>query len=199
MRGDDSVLLIDLGGVLFGFDHPHRLAMLGDCLGLSPDRVDDLLWRSGFSADCDAGRYPDAATVRREVRRITGYGGHDADLDAAWCSAFRPDDAITGMLADGQSPRRLGVFTNNGPLEEEVLTRSYPAAFAPFERLFFCHRLVANKPDPAVYRQVADLLAMPPQQISFVDDSADNVDAARDCGWKAIQYRSPDDLRALLH
>jgi HAD superfamily hydrolase (TIGR01509 family) len=80
---------------------------------------------------------------------------------------------------------RRGVFTNNGPLEEEVLTRLYPDAFGPFEHLLFCWRLTANKPDLAVYRQVTALLAVSPGQIGFADDSADNVEAALACRWHA--------------
>jgi hypothetical protein len=59
-----QMLLVDLGGVLFSFDHEYRLTVLGECLGLPPSRVDELLWQSGFSADCDAGRYRDAAAIR---------------------------------------------------------------------------------------------------------------------------------------
>ena len=103
---------------------------------------------------------------------------------------------MIGLLARHRGGRR-GVFTNNGPLEEEVLIRLYPDAFGPFEHLFFCWRLTANKPDLAVYRQVAGLLAVPPGQISFADDSAGNVRAALACGWNAVCYRSPGDLSAL--
>jgi putative hydrolase of the HAD superfamily len=191
-----QVLLVDLGGVLFSFDHEHRLNVLGDCLGLPPGRVDELLWQSGFSASCDAGRYRGAAAVRAQIRRITGYAGLDERLDTAWCSAFRPDPDVIGLLARHPGGRR-GVFTNNGPLEEEVLTRRYPDAFGLFEHLFFCWRLISNKPDPAVYRQVTDLLAVSPGQIGFADDSADNVEAALACGWRAVRYRSPGDLGAL--
>jgi len=97
-----QLLLVDLGGVLFSFDHEHRLNVLGDCLGLPPGQVDELLWQSGFSASCDAGRYRDAAAVRAQIRRITGYAGPGEDLDTAWCSAFRPDPDVTGLL--GRSP-----------------------------------------------------------------------------------------------
>ena len=196
MDDEQGVLLLDLGGVLFDFDHQYRLEVLGSCLGLDPGEVDALLWRSGFSADCDAGRYPDAAAVRAEIRRRTGYTGPDVDLDAAWCSAFRPDQDIVSLLARHRGQR--GVFTNNGPLEEQVLTRLYPQVFEPLAHLFFCHRLAANKPDPAVYQQVAALLAVPPALISFADDSTDNVDTARRCGWNAVQFRSAADLGALL-
>jgi HAD superfamily hydrolase (TIGR01509 family) len=191
------VVLLDLGGVLFSFDHEHRLDVLGGCLGLPAGRVDELLWQSGFSGDCDAGRYPGAAQVRAEVRRITGYTGPDETLDDAWCSAFRPDPAVVSLLA-GHPAAGLGVFTNNGPLEEQVLTRRYPDVFAPFGHVFFCWRLAANKPEPAVYRQVASLLGVPPDQIGFADDGADNVDAARRCGWHAVHYGAPGDLEALL-
>ncbi len=193
-----EVLLVDLGGVLFSFDHPHRLRELGQCLGLSPDRVDELLWKSGFSADCDAGRYPDAAAVRAKVRQLTGYTGTDGDLDAAWCSAFRPDQQVLDLLATQPERLRYGVFTNNGPLEEDALTRLYPEAFGIFADRFFCHRLVANKPDSAVYHQVTGLLGVAPDSIRFVDDSAGNVDAARHCGWTAARYRQLSDLAGLI-
>ena len=193
-----NALLVDLGGVLFGFDHPHRLRVLGQLLGRPPEEVDALLWESGFSADCDAGRYPDAAAVRAQVREITGYTGTDEDLDAAWCSAFQPDQRVLGLLAPRRADLRYGVFTNNGPLEEEALTRLYPGVFEIFADQFFCHRLAANKPDPAVYRQVTELLGVGPEDISFVDDSADNVAAARRCGWTAVRYQEPSDLGALL-
>jgi glucose-1-phosphatase len=193
-----NVLLVDLGGVLFSFDHPYRLQVLGQRLDMSPDRVDALLWDSGFSGDCDAGRYPDAAAVRVKVREITGYTGTDEDLDAAWCSAFQPDQQVLGLLAARRKGLRNGVFTNNGPLEEEALIRLYPGAFKIFTDRFFCHRLTANKPDPAVYRQLTELLGVGPEDISFVDDSADNVAAASRCGWTAVRYHQPSDLGDLL-
>jgi HAD superfamily hydrolase (TIGR01509 family) len=197
VEGDRTqMLLVDLGGVLFSFDHEHRLNVLGECLGLPPGRVDELLWQSGFSAACDAGRYRDAAAVRAQVRRITDYAGSDDHLDAAWCSAFRPDPGVIELLTRHRGGQR-GVFTNNGPLEEEVLTRLYPDVFGLFEHLFFCWRLTANKPDPAVYRQVTELLGVPPGQISFADDSVGNVETALACGWKPVRYRSPGDLGAL--
>lgn len=194
------VVLIDLGGVLFTFDHRHRLDALSACTGLSPARLDALLWRSGFSADCDAGRYPDAAAMRTEVRRITGYSGTDDTLDAAWCSAFRPNldvlDVLDVLRADHDGSR-YGVLTNNGPLEEETLTRLYPNMFASLPHHFFCHRLVAPKPDPAVFLQVLGLLCTTPDRVVLVDDDVRNVEAARACGWHAIRYRSPADIAAI--
>jgi glucose-1-phosphatase len=182
-------------GVLFDFDDDHRVDRLGELFGRSAQHVKEALWDSGFSADADAGTYPTAAEVRAQVRTIMGYSGSDEDLDIAWCSAFRPAEDVIALVDRTDVPR--GVFTNNGPLEEEVLTRLYPDVFALFDRLFFCHRMSANKPDPAVYDEVSAELAVPPAQIRFADDGEDNVDAARRAGWTAVIYRTFEDLSAL--
>ncbi len=191
----DYVLLVDLGGVLFDFDDEHRVDRLGELFGHSAQQVKEALWDSGFSADADAGIYPTAAEVRAQVRTIMGYTGSDEDLDVAWCSAFKPAEDVVALVGQIAVPR--GVFTNNGPLEEEVLTRLYPEVFALFDRLFFCHRMSANKPNPAVYEEVSAELSVPPAQIRFADDGEDNVEAARRAGWTAVAYRTIEDLSAL--
>jgi hypothetical protein len=64
-----------------------------------------------------------------------------------WCSAFRPDPDVTGLLARHPAGRR-GVLTNDGPLEEDVLARLYPDVLGSFGYLFFCWRLAATSLTP---------------------------------------------------
>jgi putative hydrolase of the HAD superfamily len=141
-------LVVDLGGVVCRFDHAHRLDRLARACGLTQERIHALLWRSGFSADCDRGRYGSAALVRARIRAVLGFTGGDDDLDDAWCSAYRPDPAVIDALDRHRGGRVLALFTNNGPLEEQALTRRHPEVFARFDHLFFSHRLGHRKPDP---------------------------------------------------
>ncbi|MEU4242748.1 HAD-IA family hydrolase [Actinoplanes sp. NPDC026619] len=180
-------LVADLGGVAFHFDHAHRLARLAARCGLPAERIDALLWKSGFSAACDEGRYGSAAEMRAAIRAILDFPGRDADLDDDWCSAFRPDRAVIALLGDA------ALFTNNGPLEEEALPRLHPAAFERFEPLFFSYRLGCRKPDPAAFAAMSARLGSPP--IVFVDDSAANVTAAKTAGWHAVRYLGLAGLR----
>ena len=119
-------------------------------------------------------------------------------LKAAGDLARRGGCHLAVLVADQRGAIEFGGFTNNGPLEEEVLPRLYPRAFEPFTHRFFCHRLGANKPDPRVYRRVSDLLGAAPGQIGFVDDSAENISAAREHGWDAVQFEALADLADLL-
>jgi putative hydrolase of the HAD superfamily len=185
-------LVVDLGGVLFHFDHARRLDRLAELFSLPPDRVDELLWRSGFSADCDRGRYRSAAEVRTGVRAATGFSGGDEELDAAWCDAFRPDRAALDQVSRSRGTMAVAVFTNNGPLEEAVLPHLYPEAFEGADRLLFSHRLGHRKPEPAAYAAATARLGADPGEIVFVDDSPRNVEAARAFGWTAARFDGPE-------
>ena len=55
------------------------------------------------------------------------------------------------------------------------------------------------KPDPAIYARHARDFELDPEAIFFVDDSAANVEAAREAGWRAVRFtdgeRLENDLR----
>jgi putative hydrolase of the HAD superfamily len=192
-------LVVDLGDVLFRFDHAHRLDRFAQLCGLGPEQIHELLSLSGFSADCDQGRYRSSAEVRAQIRAILAFAGSDDDIDDAWCSAFRPNKDVVDAVDRHRGDRRLAVFTNNGPLEEEALTRRHRDVFAHFDHQFFSHRLRRRKPDQAAFTAVAGHLGTSGEQIIFIDDSPANVDAAREAGWRAFPFRDAASLQHHLH
>jgi putative hydrolase of the HAD superfamily len=191
-------LVVDLGGVLCDFEHGRRLDRLAQICDLTAEQIDARVWGSGFSADCDRGRYGSAAEVRARIRAMLAVRGGDDELDDAWCSAFAPNPAVIDVLDRRRDDRVLVLFTNNGPLEEEALTRRHPEVFARFDRLFFSHRLRCRKPSPDAFAAVADRLGAPGREIAFVDDSEANVAAARGAGWHALRFHNAAQLREHL-
>ena len=192
-------LVVDLGAVVFHFDHARRLDQLAQTCGLVAEQLHALLWLSGFSADCDQGRYGSAAQVRAQLRATVAFSGGDDDLDDAWCSAYQPNAAVIDVLDQHRGDYVLALFTNNGPLEEEALARRYPDVLARFDHLFFSHRLRHRKPAPAAFAAVARHHAARGEEVIFVDDSTANVAAGREAGWRAFLFRDVADLRHALH
>jgi putative hydrolase of the HAD superfamily len=188
-------LVVDLGAVVCHFDHARRLDRFARACARDAEQIHALLWLSGFSADCDRGRYATAAPVRAWIRDTLAFPGSDDEIDDAWCSAFLPNPAVIDVLDRCRGDRVTALFTNNGPLEEEALTRRYPEVFGRFDHLFFSHRLGCRKPDPAAFTTVAGLLGASGEEITFVDDSPANVAAAREAGWRSFRYRDAADLR----
>ena len=59
-------------------------------------------------------------------------------------------------------------------------------------RRFISTELGWEKPDPAIYRHVAERLELPPGSLLSVGDSARNdVEAPRKAGWQAVQIERP--------
>ncbi len=84
-----TILVLDLAGVVFHFEHSHRLETMAKETGLSAEEVDQRFWGSGFSAACDAGENSlDEALAY--LRSHMEWNGTDADLEALWCSAYWP-------------------------------------------------------------------------------------------------------------
>lgn len=54
------------------------------------------------------------------------------------------------------------------------------------------------KPDPAIYALLVDRFGVEPSATVFVDDRADNVAAANELGFTAIQFTDADSLRRAL-
>lgn len=64
------------------------------------------------------------------------------------------------------------------------------------ERLFSSGRMRVAKPDTGYFRHIEDELDLKPEEILFVDDYAENIEAARGCGWQ-VHHFAEDGHKAL--
>lgn len=55
-----------------------------------------------------------------------------------------------------------------------------------------------TKPDPAMYQQFLDELGLEAAECVFIDDTPENVTAARELGFEGIEFTGYDDLIAKL-
>lgn len=81
-------------------------------------------------------------------------------------------------------------LTNTNPHHWELLYQAGHPSFFPLDRLkwrFASHLMRLRKPGPAIYKQVEKETGIAPGSILFFDDVAENVDAARHCGWNAVR------------
>ncbi len=69
-------------------------------------------------------------------------------------------------------------------------------ALADAEVISGAERIV--KPDPTIYALMAKRLALDPEEHFFLDDTQANVDAARQAGWFAHRFTTPEDAADAL-
>ncbi len=66
-----------------------------------------------------------------------------------------------------------------------------------FDGAFYSYEMRVAKPDPAYFRLIVEDLAVPAEELLFVDDRADNVAAARSVGMRAEVWSHREDLSVL--
>ena len=122
-------------------------------------------------------------------------------LQALWTLDVRgwttPDPGTAQVIADlAAGDTRLAILSN-ASAEYGGLLRFSPLG-ALFERVFVSGELLLLKPDPAIYRHVADALALPPEDLVFIDNREPNVRGAESVGITGHVFTDAPRLRRFL-
>ena len=82
---------------------------------------------------------------------------------------------------------KTGILSNLGDAMAEGLLRKFDW-IAAFDHCTWSHALKLAKPEQAIYRHAAEGLGAAPESILFIDDRADNIEAAREFGMQTVRY-----------
>lgn len=109
----------------------------------------------------------------------------DADLDL-WAQPNTP------MIEWAQRLQRAGIRTGILSNIGDAMTEGLLKRFDWLDGFYHCtwsYTLRLAKPELAIYQAAAKGLDTYAAQILFIDDKAENIQAAREAGMQAIQYR----------
>lgn len=203
--GGPALLLLDLGGVLVRLEHDAWFAAWSR-LGAPRDTMLRFL-ESPRNRDWNLGRIP-AEDFPRLLRKDLGLPGWPAlRLREAWNAMIGEADLAVGALAARASAAglRVGMLSNTDPWHWEAARTRLP--FRHFDPLGLSFDLAALKPEAAIYQHLpaagSPELARPrPEEILFVDDRLENLEAAQAQGWRVWHHDATaprlDELEVLL-
>ena len=121
---------------------------------------------------------------------LTGWHGLDSVIDR-------------GVLAQADAWRqRTGGRCFAGANQEHhrvAYLRDQAGLGAHFDEIIYSAALGVCKPERVFFTNAQARMGVAvAQSILFVDDKAENVDAARAAGWRAMLYRGPESLEKAL-
>lgn len=193
MQRIDTVVF-DIGRVLVDLEFGPLLEFFA-AHGVDVSRLGDILERIDL-AGYERGDFDGAELIER----IAGLGPRRMDAEALrahWNGIFVPQPQMLGLLDTLAAGHRVYLLSNIGDLHWEHLDRVLGVAALGHGALP-SYRARASKPDAAIYRRAEELFGLAPARTVFIDDLEDNVRAARDRGWHAIQHQSHAATRAAL-
>jgi putative hydrolase of the HAD superfamily len=196
--GDADALLFDLGRVVLDIDFKRATACWAGHAGCKPVEL-----AARFSADetlrrYERGKISDAAYFAR-LRKLLGVELSDAQLLEGWNAIFL--GAIPGiapLLARAAKHLPLYALSNTNPPHIAHFSSAYADLLSHFRQMYLSSSIGHLKPDVAAYDHVVRKIGAPAGRIVFFDDLAENVEAARAFGLRAIQVKSSRDVESAL-
>ena len=186
-------LYFDLGNVILHFDHRLAARNIAELTGLPESRVWEVLFASGLELRYESGELDDCRFYE-EFCRITGAGPDRAEWLLAGSRIFQLNTSIVPVLAALQAAgHRLGILSNTCPAHWSYCQR-YAIVRQGFDVYALSYVLGACKPERLVYSRAAELAQVQPEEIFYTDDVAENVAAAREAGFDAVQYTTTPQL-----
>jgi putative hydrolase of the HAD superfamily len=88
---------------------------------------------------------------------------------------------------------RTGILSNIGDAMTDGLLKKFEWING-FHHCVWSYRLRLAKPEEAIYKAAAEGLSTPTENILFLDDKIENIEAAHHAGMHAIQYRDHDSF-----
>ncbi len=190
-----QALIFDAGGVFVPHDNERLFARLASrCT--AADALERLRAHHDRNPKIGTGEVPVEA-VHQLLRNELGYGGGWDDFLSDWSCHLELDRRMLGLMAALAVKNRVLVFSNTNARHWARVEEMCGRALGSFE-LYLSHEIGAVKPDLAAFALVAERAGLDPSRCLFIDDMAENVDAARKAGFQAEQFTGQAALERLL-
>ena len=190
----------DLGNILVSFDNHVAIANVARAADIDEKRVRERVYDSGLQDQYEHGELSDEAYAQEARARL--------EIDAERLSTEAFLEAISAMFVpiDGmaelvQSVRsrlgRVGLLSNTCDAHWQWIRRQpWTVSTLEFDSLILSYEVGAMKPNEAIYMAAEEGAGIDPQNLLFIDDKQENIDAAKARGWQARQcFGGPEAIQ----
>jgi len=185
-----KVVVFDLGKVLVDFDYSIATQKLAALSKVSPADMARLVDQSPLLVEFETGLI-NTHDFYRQVCQATGFCGDQTQFDALFADIFSPIDPMIHLHAQ---LRRANIptyiFSNTNDIAVRHIRNRFPF-FSDFTGYVLSYKHGAMKPRPEIYQVVEKVADARGEEILYLDDRPENIEAARQRNWQVILHHSP--------
>lgn len=190
-----KAIAMDVGGVLLRTEDPSGRRALEKKYALQPGRVDALVFNSKTAADSTIGRVS-PEKVWKDLAETLSLSSEELE---AFKRAFWQGDKLDQELIrylESQRPKYITALLSNAWMDaRQALAEQYNIIEGQtVDLILLSSELGVAKPDERIYHILAERVQCEFNQILFVDDFIENINAAEVLGIHTIQYQQGMDL-----
>jgi len=192
--------VFDLGKVLVDFDYAIAIRKIAARGRMSAEDLAGMMMTAPLLLDYERGKFSTQEFFAR-VCRQTGYNGTLEEFAGHFGDIFSPIEPMVELHRD---LRRRGlptfIFSNTNELAIRHIRKNFPF-FSEFTGYFLSYEHHCMKPAPEFYEVLERRSGFCGEEIFYLDDRPENVQAAIARGWRALVHETPGQtichLRAL--
>lgn len=197
-------IIFDLGGVILDIDENVVYKEL-EKLGINISELARSKEFMGIISKFDMGVYT-APTFRKKLKALLGLEKMtDQKFDSIW-NAMLLDIPRERIEAIEQIKKHYKIFlmSNSNEIHYDLYIRDLQLRFGydEFDKLFnksyFSFDIHMEKPDPRFFELILDHEHLLPEETLFIDDTAENIKAAKSLGIKTYHIRRDELVRNLF-
>jgi glucose-1-phosphatase len=192
-----KAVIFDVGGVLVRTQDQQLRRQWERRLGLAPGEAAEIVFGGESGRAVQLGRISDAEHWSWIQSRLA-LGDEDlSDFRRDFFVRDHLDQSLLAYIGRLRAHYTVGLLSNASAGARQLLAQEYPILDA-FDCVTISGEEGVMKPETAIYRIALGRAGARPEEALFVDDSLENVEAARSIGMQAVHFRKPRAARREL-
>ncbi len=191
-----KAVIFDLGRVLVKVDLKQGIHKYVDTTGEDDHSLMENLFDDKIFRDYSGGK-SSPETFYRQISARLNLNLDYEQFKKDWCNIFSPMPGMEEIVKKLSGKVALGLLSDSDPLHWRHIKENYDF-HNYFKKPTLSFEIGYIKPDPKCYTIAAEHVGFPPENCIFIDDREINVQGAIDAGMQAIQFTSPEALKAEL-
>jgi epoxide hydrolase-like predicted phosphatase len=185
-----KAIAFDLGGVIFPWPAPEYFARWEQRLSASRGSFDALVWNGPDIEAANIGALTAEEYIVRCARRLDAEEDLVREMIEHAFATERIDQALVDYVRSLQGRVRIAALTNTWSFGRRLAQERGVADL--FELFVSSAEEGVRKPDRRIFEVLLTGLGLEPSDVAFVDDTEENIVAARALGIHAVRHLSAD-------
>jgi len=185
-----KAIVFDCGGVIFTCSFDKALNYWAMVSGKDISEIKNKFDFDEIFQKLERGEINSTAFRKHALSKL-GLKISDEKFDKGWNSIYL--DLVPGikqLLQELKQKHRLVALTNTSEIHAKKWRIIYASILNYFEKVFSSHEIHARKPERKAYKTVLNYLQLNPDEVIFLDDNIENVQAASEMNIASIHVTS---------
>ena len=192
-----KIVVFDLGKVLLDFDYRIAARRIAERSRCDWPTVQSYLDHSSLLYTYETGLITRRQFYEAACKEI-GFAGTLDEFGSFFADIFWPIEPMVALHAELRSKGiPTYIFSNTNDLAMEHINRNFPF-MKNFEAHILSYKVGAMKPAAKIYEVLEELSGCRGEQVLYLDDRQENVDAGAARGWQVILQTAPEKSRAII-